>query len=101
MYKPAAGRQAIAAISERHIRGVAGPGAGLSTHGGAGTYGVLNFPPEIRGGSGGGSGTVTSVAVVAGSFINKSGTCSSLSAINCTVASAFLGASLASIAGAL
>ncbi len=83
------------------------PGSGqalgrvLSTHGGAGTYGVLIFPPEIRGGSGGGSGTVTSVAVVAGSFINKSGTCSSSSAINCTVASAFLGGALASIAGAL
>lgn len=83
------------------------PGSGqaigrvLSTHVGAGTYAMVVFPTEIQAAAGGGGGTVTSVAVVAGAFINKSGTCSSTSALNCTVGSAFEGGSLATFAGAI
>lgn len=68
------------------------PGSGqalgrvLTTNTGAGTYAVLVFPAEIRGGSGGGSGTVTSVNIAAGTGISISGTCNSTSAINCTLA---------------
>ena len=82
------------------------PGSGqaigrvLSTHGGAGTYTIEVFPPEINGGTGGGGG-VSSVHIVAGSFIGLSGSCNSSSSINCTVSAAFLGGSLSSTAGAM
>jgi len=72
----------------------------LSTNVGAGTYAMIVFPTEIDG-AGAGGGTMGTVTIVQGKFMTQSGTCSSGSAINCTVGANFLGGSLATAAGSL
>ena len=56
----------------------------LSTNGGAGTYAILVFAPEIDASSGGGGG-VSSVTITAGTGVNLSGPCNSTFSISCTI----------------
>lgn len=57
----------------------------LSTNGSGGTYAMTLFSPEIRGGSGGGGGTVTSVAIKGAGGLITSGSCTITSAGTCVL----------------
>lgn len=59
----------------------------LATIGSAGNAAIVVFPPEIEAstGGGGGSGTVTSVTLIAGTGMQVSGPCTSTTAISCTL----------------
>ena len=59
----------------------------LATIGSAGNAAIVVFPPEIEAstGGGGGSGTVTSVTLIAGTGMQLGGACTSTTAISCTL----------------